>query len=351
MDNRRGGHEKTIKDFLTYSVRLLSRLHVGKTNGQEIYWKHSPPDWPEHLGLWKNPTSAHKDNTDTLWKKYEYLKTQVPNDKLNQQELKAFEDFHQGKIDCVKSFMCYRTLTENINNIKDKLSDMQEPHLMLLKEDLKLATDQVSSLLSLIASTSRSQTAANTSSLSTLSRKRKSDNLISVQSNKPKIRRQKHIAPKPTQTASSESLTVFAQNVGTPKSTAVESPLGDTAFPNQSLLLVSLNNALSNTCIDITSFNHTEAAPITNCWPSTVIMYTPNNPLPGSSLEEPSRTVSHCSPNLSVDSGTFSQESNIKETIELDQQKLSDKFVQENLLSIENSQNNDFDPRVFLNFD
>lgn len=65
------------KDFLQYEVRELSRLLVGKTNGQELIWKMEPPPyWPAHL-KWKNPTSTPKDTVAELEEKFNFLKQNV----------------------------------------------------------------------------------------------------------------------------------------------------------------------------------------------------------------------------------------------------------------------------------
>ncbi|BFZ03671.1 hypothetical protein BsWGS_06710 [Bradybaena similaris] len=310
MDIIHGGHQKsTNRDVLTFAVRYLSRIHSDKTNGQEECWTDGPLDWPEYLGPWKNPTSTPRDAPGLLWKKYAYLISQVPNGKLNEEEREAFEDFKEGKMEGVKSFMRYKKWANTIKKLKDQLPDMRESHRMLIKENLQL-------VLSSIESTSKGPTATDNSPLPTKRKRESDDSLTSVQSKKSK-----------TEMPNYDNY-IHAKNIGTPKLTAVESQLEFTAYANQ------------NTSESISNPYDTGAASL----PSIVIRpIGMMDPLPGSNREEPSRTVSHCFPSSSVDSGT-QESSNVHGTcIELNQQKLNDKNAQDKFQFTQNCQNNNFD--------
>lgn len=172
---------------------------------------------------------------------------------------------------------------------------------MSVRDKLKRLNDQISSILSSsIEITSRGLTAADASSLSTSRKKENDDSRLSVQSKKPKT---------------------------------------------------------ANTCADsskcTTSSYPTEAAAATNVQSSMAMVTNPTgimDPLPGSSHEESSRTVSRI-PISSVGNGTWSQESNnVRETpIKLYHQNLNDKNIQEDLQFIHIHSNSLFWPQNIIN--
>lgn len=382
MGDNRGGHANTKKDFLTYSVRHLSRLFVGKTNGEEIWNpKHRPQNCPTHLS-WKNPTSSPKDSYETLMEKYKYLISQIPNEKLTQEEQKAFQDFENGNIDNVKSFMLYNKWTDQIDNMMKELPNLQQSEIILLQNKLTLLNDQLSSLSSSVASASSSQTAAATCSSSADSRKRRTDSLTSVKSKKSKTsisthgnyiqnssRNQGEILPEPTaQTAPEAYSIILAPVTVLPRSVGIESPVRHSFPSHLGSSLISSSSTMPNTCLDTlqctTSPCHTETAAARNAQSSMEAspvgtIFTEGHPLHGGSHGDLPQNVSQKITLLSADSGTWSQESSFPMEnwpIEIVQQKLNDTNVQDLLQSIHDSfippnQTESFDPSIFINFD
>ncbi|KAH9495803.1 hypothetical protein Btru_013351 [Bulinus truncatus] len=65
------------KDILQRQVRELSRLLLGKMNGENIWnMKNAPDDWPDSL-TWKNPTTSPKDSMTELEEKFLYLRSKT----------------------------------------------------------------------------------------------------------------------------------------------------------------------------------------------------------------------------------------------------------------------------------
>uniref|UniRef100_A0A2C9LYW7 Uncharacterized protein n=1 Tax=Biomphalaria glabrata TaxID=6526 RepID=A0A2C9LYW7_BIOGL len=104
------------KTFLQKQVAKLSRVLVGKTNGQTIWSgkNKTPEDWPSGW-KWKNPTSTPKDTMEELEKKFSWLRSQTEKRKLLSDELKKrFEIFDENNDNkmaaCIKGQQQLKTL-------------------------------------------------------------------------------------------------------------------------------------------------------------------------------------------------------------------------------------------------
>ncbi|KAK6970025.1 TPP2 [Biomphalaria glabrata] len=104
------------KTFLQKQVAKLSRVLVGKTNGQTVWSgkNKTPEDWPSDW-KWKNPTSTPKDTMEELEKKLSWLRSQTEKRKLLSDELKKrFEIFDENNDNkmaaCIKGQQQLKTL-------------------------------------------------------------------------------------------------------------------------------------------------------------------------------------------------------------------------------------------------
>ncbi|KAK0048467.1 hypothetical protein Bpfe_022082 [Biomphalaria pfeifferi] len=83
------------KDFLQKQVAELSRILVGKTNGQNIWSTNNiPQGWPSDV-QWKNPTSSPKDTLDVLKLKFDWLRSKTRH-LLAKEQIQLFDFYDEG---------------------------------------------------------------------------------------------------------------------------------------------------------------------------------------------------------------------------------------------------------------